>query len=150
MMHSRQTFCRAGGIVALALWITSNFLWSADITEASRYAARTVEPIRGSRLSMQGWLGPLGLSFAWYAHVPFFYCTWSLFHVRAKWWASVVAFILAATALLPHATYSEVVGWRRAYFVGPATWTWLSSFAVNLAIAGLSKEPRQGTDRTFR
>lgn len=125
-------------VVSLGVWIASNFVSCAQVVEASRYAPRSVDVMNGSRLTALGWLGPLTLSFAWYANIPYFYSIWKLFRGHASWRVALIAFCLALTALLPHAIYSEVDGWHRAYIVGPALWLWLCAFAINLALAGLS------------
>jgi hypothetical protein len=128
---------RLGAIAALATWIVANPLRCAQVTTASQYVPQATEAMHGYRLAIWGWLGPLGLSVAWYAQIPFFYCVWNLFHGRARWRASMVALGLAATALLPHTIYSEVDGWHRAYFIGPAIWVWLSAFAIAMAATGI-------------
>jgi hypothetical protein len=115
----------------------SNFLSCAQVIEASRYAPRSVESMHGFRLAVLGWLGPVALSVAWYANIPYFYCIWKLFRGQAPRRAALAACGLALTALLPHAIYSEVDGWHRAYIVGPALWLWLSAFAINLVLAGI-------------
>ena len=94
--------------------------------------------MHGFRLMALGWMGPLALSFAWYANIPCFYSIWKLFRGQASWHPALIAFCLALTALLPHAIYSEVDGWHRAYIVGPALWLWLCAFAINLVLARLS------------
>jgi hypothetical protein len=124
-----------GLLLSLGLWIAANLAPCAQITDASRYATRNVEAMRGFRLMLLGWLGPLALSFAWYAHIPYFYSVWKLFSGRATVRAAWIGFGLALTALLPHALYSEVDGWHRAYFIGAALWLWLGAFAVNLVVA---------------
>jgi hypothetical protein len=125
-------------IASLAVWIASNFVSCAQVVEASRDAPRSVEVMHGYRLTALGWLGPFALSFSWYANIPYFYSILKLFHGHGSWRVALIAFCLALTALLPHAIYSEVDGWHRAYIVGPALWLWFCAFAINLALAGLS------------
>ena len=125
-------------VASLGVWIASNFVPCTQVVEASRYAPRSSEVMHGFRLTALGWLGPFALSFAWYANIPYFYCICRLFRGHTSWRVPLIAFCLALTALLPHAIYSEVDGWHRAYIVGPALWLWLCAFAINLALAGLS------------
>jgi hypothetical protein len=127
-----------GILLTLGVWIAANFLPCTQVIEAGRHAGRSVEVMHGFRLLLLGWLGLFALSFAWYANVLFFYCLWKLFRGQALWRVSLFAFCLALTALLPHAIYSEVDGWHRAYIAGPALWVWLCAFAFNLALARLS------------
>jgi hypothetical protein len=132
-----RTWLRFWIVLTLGLWIVSNLAPCAQVIEASRYATRSVEAMRGFRLTLLGWLGPLALSFAWYANISYFYCVWRLFGGHASLRAALIGFCLALTALLPHAMYSEVDGWHRAYIAGPALWLWLSAFASNLVLAGM-------------
>ena len=133
-----RKYRQLGIVLTLGPWIASNFVSCAQVIEAGRYAPRAVEAMHGFRLATLGWLGPFALSFAWYANIPYFYCIWKLFRGQASQRAALIAFCLALTALLPHAIYSEVDGWHRAYITGPALWLWLCAFAINLALAGPS------------
>jgi hypothetical protein len=63
---------------------------------------------------------------------------WKLFLNQPAQRAALLAFCLALTVLLPHAIYSEVDGWHRAYFVGPALWLWLCAIATDLAVTRVS------------
>lgn len=129
---------RLGVLLTLGMWIAATLAPCAQVTEASRYALRNVEAIHGWRLAALGWLGPLALSFAWYANVPYFYSVWKLFLNQPAQRAALLAFCLALTVFLPHAIYSEVDGWHRAYFVGPALWLWLVAIATDLAVTRVS------------
>ena len=138
LLRVPRRYCQFGILLALGIWLAANFLPCTQVIEAGRYARPSVEAMHGFRLLVLGWLGLFALSFAWYANIPYFYCLWKLFRGQASWRVSLFAFCLALSALLPHAIYSEVDGWHRAYIAGPALWVWLCAFAINLALAGLS------------
>jgi hypothetical protein len=133
-LRSPGKYRRLGVLLSLGLWIAATLAPCAQVTEASRYSLRNVDAMHGWRLAALGWLGPLGLSFAWYANVPYFYSAWKLFQKQPARRAALAAFCLALTVLIPHAIYSEVDGWHRAYFVGSALWLWLCAIAINLAM----------------
>jgi len=131
-----MTAPRLGFVLTLVLWLAALFAPCSQVISASRFVLQQVIAFRGYRLAALGWLGPLSFSFAWYANIPYFYCVWKLLRGQSPpRRISLIALCLGLTALLPHAIYSEVDGWHRAHFSGPAIWLWLAAYAINLAFA---------------
>jgi hypothetical protein len=129
---------RLGSVLTLAAWVAALFAPCAEVVEAGQFAPRHLDALHGYRLAAFGWMGPLGLSIAWYANIPFLYCVWKLLRGQAPSLnVSLIAFCLALTALLPHISYSAVDGRHLAHFSGPAVWLWLAAFAINLVLAKL-------------
>jgi hypothetical protein len=127
---------RLGSVLALATWIAALFAPCAEVVEGGQFTLQHVDALHGYRLAALGWLGPLGLSIAWYANVPFLYCVWELLREQAPALkVFLIAFCLALTSLLPHISYSAVDGRHLAHFSGPAVWLWLMAFAINLVLA---------------
>jgi hypothetical protein len=124
---------RIGVAVSSALWIAALFAPCVQVIHG------TPTPLRGYRLALFGWLGPLELSIAWFANLPYFYCCMKLLRGNApSRRAATVALLVALTALLPQLAYSEVFGWTKASLAGPAIWLWLTAFVINFALAWIS------------
>ena len=127
-------------LVVLLLYATAVWASARQITEGSRLMPEQVEATRGTIILAVGWMGPLGLSFAWYANLPLAWCMSRMARGRSPGWIlPQIAGALAASSLLPFRIYSEVDGWHWGWLRGPAVWLWLSSFAVTFAAAVYSR-----------
>lgn len=127
---------RFGLALSLGLWFGALLAPANEVVSASRYVVRSVQPTYGYHLASFGWAGPLGLSIAWYANLPYLYCIVELLRGKpVPRRVALVSLLVAATGLVPHAIFSEVDGWHRASFTGPAIWLWLAAFVVNLLVA---------------
>jgi hypothetical protein len=78
-------------------------------------------------LFLFGWLGPLGLSVAWYANIPLLLCASKMFRGKPpKISLSLGGAFVAYTALLPHFVPDmSRGGWQPEDLFGPALWIWL-------------------------
>jgi hypothetical protein len=127
---------RLGVALSLGLWLGALLAPASEVISASRYTVRSIQATYGYHPAAFGWAGPLGLCIAWYGNLPYLYSI--LRTVRGEAVPrrlALISLLIAGTVLLPHGVLSEVDGWHRASFTGPAIWLWLAAFAVNCFVA---------------
>ena len=126
---------RLAFVIVLLLYVGALLAPARQIKSASRYERLQVTNVKGWELARFGWMGPLGLTFGWYANFPLVVCAARMLRGRSPGWGLArVAGVLAASSLLPFGIYSEVDGMHRGYVRGPAVWLWLAAFAVTAEV----------------
>ena len=85
-------------------------------------------------LLVLGWIGPLELSFAWFANIPYLICIYQLLRGQIPRTNMVLgSCALASTALVPHFELDKDGRFHPVLFWGPAVWLWLLAFIPILA-----------------
>lgn len=136
----RATTLRCLALAAVLLWLLALPAPVRAIAIAIRgfhFAASDSGEGYGYNLALMGWLGPLGLSIAWYANIPFMIGLSQMMRGRppaSQLWRVTVC--VAATSLLPHLFVSATWGLILVFHWGPALWLWLAAFSM-LAIPDL-------------
>ena len=116
------------GLLSAGLWTASLF---ADLGFYPLFHASAYSPGTGWTLLIWGWLGPTGLSVAWYGNIPLLICIAMLLCSRTpSFRLATVSLGIAASGLLPVYTYDMVPGSPWTLVRGPAVWLWLASFVI--------------------
>ena len=134
------------GLRAASLWIGSlsadywDYPLNRDIPSAGR----------GWGLLKYGWLGPMGLSVAWYGNIPFLICIATLLCGRVpRFDVATVSLGIAASGLLPISGLHIFQGPTWSLIRGPAVWLWLASFVIVWLPAAYTRWGRQA-DKSHR
>ncbi len=93
-----------------------------------------------------GWIGPLGLSPAWYANIPLLFSNYRMLKgLSPGWILPLMSVSLAFTALFPHLELETPnYNWQATKFVGPAIPIWLAAFVVSASAVLLDIRPSGG------
>lgn len=130
---------RIAGLSILVLFSAALLSPSFQYMNAGRTLGESLEVGKGWQLAAFGWIGPIGLCFAWFANIPLVVCVLKMLRGRPPGRrVSMVAACLALSVLLPHLILSFADGWHTGYLRGPAVWLWLSCFGIVLFV---SKSP---------
>jgi hypothetical protein len=116
------------GLLSAGLWAASIF---TDLGFYPLFHAPVYSPGTGWTLLIWGWLGPTGLSVAWYGNIPLLVCIAMLLcSRRPSFGLATVSLVIAASGLLPMYTYDMIPGSTWSLVRGPAVWLWLASFVI--------------------
>ena len=127
-------------VLVVLLYAGALFAPARQIKSKSHYEREEVTHLPGWRVAELGWIGPLGLTFGWYANFPLFVGMSRMARGRSPGRGlSRFGGLLALSSLLPFAVYSEVDGWHRGYVRGLAVWLWLGAFAVAAGAAEMGR-----------
>lgn len=139
---------RTASLPALTLFVAALY---APVTSVSFKHPEHTEVLRGYFIAASGWLGPLSLSVAWYANIPFVRCAYQLAQGRApsETWAWAGLF-LALSTFIPQVAWDSDGFSHFAFLYGLAVWLWLASFVVVLVAVYLPPGPPSRTTRSAR
>lgn len=133
---------RTIAIAAVAIYAAALIAPGYQLTEGGKILHPRVEVIWGWRLAAFGWLGPLELSFAWFANIPLAICVIKIFRGKAPGHAIVaMAVCLGLSALLPLRVFDPIYGWSMGFVRGPTIWLWLVSIAMTV-VAAIAARPK--------